>query len=134
MRLWYEFDPEGKALPCESPANYDAGESNPTELWENDCDATKKQCAGFDYYGGHNQCAQGHNFWRTFYANQMHPGTNKLNFKGMIWTIDSWDGETFTVEMKDQHDNVLDTQQFQGNNFANLADQTVQCEGSVGGW
>jgi hypothetical protein len=64
----------------------------------------------------------------------MHPGTNKLNFKGMIWTIDSWDGETFTVEMKDQHDNVLDTQQFQGNNFANLADQTVQCEGSVGGW
>jgi hypothetical protein len=36
--------------------------------------------------------------------------------------------------MKDQHGNVMATTQHQGNNFANLADETVQCEGSVGGW
>ena len=64
----------------------------------------------------------------------MHPNANKLHFTGMIWTIDSWDGETFTVEMRDQNNNVMATQDFQGNNFANMADQTVQCEGSVGGW
>jgi hypothetical protein len=52
----------------------------------------------------------------------MHPGTNKLIFTGKIWTIDSWDGETFTVEMRDTNGNILDTQQFQGNNFASLAD------------
>jgi hypothetical protein len=40
----------------------------------------------------------------------------------MIWTIDSWDGETFTVEMTDADGNVLDSREWQGNNFANLAD------------
>jgi len=60
----------------------------------------------------------------------MHPGTNKLIFTGKIWTIDSWDGETFKVFMQDANGNVLDTQQFQGNNFAQLADQTMQCDNS----
>ena len=42
----------------------------------------------------------------------MHPDANGVTFSGKIWTIDSWDGETFTVEMKDQNDNVLDSKQF----------------------
>jgi hypothetical protein len=40
----------------------------------------------------------------------------------MIWTIDSWDGETFTIEMKDENGNVMDSKQLQGSNFGNLAD------------
>jgi hypothetical protein len=64
----------------------------------------------------------------------MHPDTHSLQFNGMIWTVDSWDGETFTVEMRDAHGNVMDSKTYQGNNFANMADETVQCEGSVGGW
>jgi hypothetical protein len=122
MRFYYEFDPEGTVFPTESPASYDHGVENPTGLWENDCSATQKQCAGFNYYGGFNECAQGHQFWRTFYRDHMHPNTNRLHFTGMIWTIDSWDGETFSVEMRDQNDNVMATQEFQGNNFANMAD------------
>jgi hypothetical protein len=46
-------------------------------------------------------------------------------FSGKIWTIDSWDGEQFFVRMTDQHGNVMDEKVLQGNNFANLADQTV---------
>ena len=58
MRLKYKFDPnvEGTTATT-SPANYDAGEENPTGLWENNCHATKKSCAGYDYYGGYNECA-----------------------------------------------------------------------------
>jgi hypothetical protein len=62
------------------------------------------------------------------------PGAIELRFTGRIWTIDSWDGETFTVEMKDQHGNVMDTTTRQGNNFARLADETLQCPNTVGGW
>jgi hypothetical protein len=40
MRFLYEFDPETTAFPTESPASYDHGVTNPTELWDNDCDAT----------------------------------------------------------------------------------------------
>jgi hypothetical protein len=36
--------------------------------------------------------------------------------------------------MLDEANNVMAEQTWQGNNFANLADQTVQCPGSVGGW
>jgi hypothetical protein len=41
MRLYYKYDPNVAALlPTSSPANYDAGEENPTGLWDNDCSAT----------------------------------------------------------------------------------------------
>jgi hypothetical protein len=52
----------------------------------------------------------------------MHPETNRVSFSGKIWTIDSWDGEQFTVAMTDADGNVLDSKSFTGNNFSNLAD------------
>jgi hypothetical protein len=59
MEFVYEFDPsvEWIQMPTESPADFDAGVENPTHLWENDCSATKKECNGHHYYGGHNECA-----------------------------------------------------------------------------
>ena len=76
-------------------------------LWENNCGATMKSCVGFDYYGGFQQCARNAEFWRTFYQDEMHAGTNKLIFTGKIWTIDSWDGERFTAQMTDSRGNVM---------------------------
>jgi hypothetical protein len=127
MSFTYDFNPnfgddEEPVWPATSPANYDEGEENPTGYWQNDCGATEKSCAGYQYYGGFGECAQGHRFWRTYEAQRIHPSANRLRFNGMIWTIDSWDGETFTVEMTDADGNVLDSREWQGNNFANLAD------------
>jgi hypothetical protein len=96
MRLNYEFD-DGRPKPA--TANIDEGVTDPSELWENNCGASVKTCQGHRYYGGHNECAQGHSFWRVFRKADMHAGVNRLNFNGKIWTIDSWDGEHFTVEM-----------------------------------
>ena len=36
--------------------------------------------------------------------------------------------------MTDSNGQVMDSTTVQGNNFANLADETLQCEGTVGGW
>jgi hypothetical protein len=58
------------------------------------------------YYGGHNECARGHQFWRTYRARLM-PGATHVSFSGKIWTIDSWDGEQFTVQMTDEYGRVL---------------------------
>jgi hypothetical protein len=101
MNFQYQFD-DGtpREWPETSPAVYDPSE-NPTANWQNDCGATQKQCSGFPYYGGHGECAQGHEFWRTYLKSEMRPETNKLVFTGRIWTIDSWDGEQFTVTMMD---------------------------------
>jgi hypothetical protein len=55
-----------------------------------------------------------------------------VTFTGKIWTIDSWDGETFTVEMTNAAGAVMASETFTGNNFAGLADSTVACEGSAG--
>jgi hypothetical protein len=109
MNFEYTFD-DGtpRVWPTESPARYDESE-NPTANWDNDCGATEKTCSGFPYWGGHNQCANGHEFWRTYYQREMRPEANKLIFTGRIWTIDSWDSETFTVSMTDENGNVLDT-------------------------
>jgi hypothetical protein len=41
---------------------------------------------------------------------------------GKIWTIDSWDGEQFTIKITDAQGNVMDEATFTGNNFQNLAD------------
>jgi hypothetical protein len=137
MVIEYEYDKsvEWIQYPTETPANYDSGVENPTGLWSNDCGATQKECSGFPYYGGHNECANGNRIWRTFYANQMHPEANGVSFSGKIWTIDSWDGEFFTVEMKDQNDNVLDSKQFQAWHSQQAEGQhRMQCPGTVGGW
>jgi hypothetical protein len=64
----------------------------------------------------------------------MHPGTFKVTLTGRVWTIDSWDGETFTVEMKNNQGHVMDSVQVRGNNFEGVADETMNCEGTVGGW
>jgi hypothetical protein len=47
MSFTYQFDPDHEdqiRLPTVSPAKYDNGVHNPTELWDNDCDATEKTC------------------------------------------------------------------------------------------
>jgi hypothetical protein len=127
MDFEYEFD-DGRnafAIATTSPGNYDLGVENPSELWENNCGATEKDCAGKRYFGGANECAQGTEIFRTFQRSRMHEATNKAVFRGTIWTIDSWDGETFTVRFTDQDGNILSEQSWTGNNFANLADQTV---------
>jgi hypothetical protein len=95
-------------------------------LWENNCGATQKTCNGMNYYGGYGECAQGHTFWRHYdMPFKAHPGANQITLTGRVWTIDSWDGEQFTVEMQDASGNVLDSVTRQGNNFAHMADQTV---------
>jgi hypothetical protein len=132
MKLEYEFGGFDFVLPTESPVNVDEGVTNPTSLWQNDCGATEKTCSGFDYYGGTNECGQGDQIWRTF--GNFHPGANRVTFKGKIWTIDSWDNEFFTVQILDQAGNVMATEDYQGNNFNQNADETVQCENTVGGW
>jgi hypothetical protein len=123
MRIEYDYDPSVEWVQPNT-RDYDEGESNPTSLWTNNCGATEKECYGFKYFGGHGQCARGHTVYRVFSQNEM-PGCTEVRFTGRIWTIDSWDGETFTVEMTDKHGNVLDTATYQGNNFARLADETV---------
>jgi hypothetical protein len=130
MNFVYEFN-DGRTTDVQ---DVDEGVENPTALWMNNCDATEKTCQGNQYYGGHNQCAQGAEFWRTINMQNEHPGAVRIMFTGKIWTIDSWDGEQFSVTMTDDAGNVMDSKTLNGNNFANLADQTVQCEGSVGGW
>jgi hypothetical protein len=123
MNFEYDFDNgEPRDWPSASPGNYDHGVEDPTSLWENDCGATKRHCSGLPYYGGYNQCAQGHSFWRTFDAENIHPTTSEVILSGKIWTIDSWDGEQFTVEMTDAEGNVMDTVTKVGNNFSQQAD------------
>jgi hypothetical protein len=105
MSLKYEFGEFN--LPEESPVNVDEGTRNPTSYWKNDCGATEKECAGLKYWGGANECGQGNQFWRTF--SDFHPGANRVTFRGKIWTIDSWDGETFTVEILNKDGGVMAT-------------------------
>jgi hypothetical protein len=137
MKFEYDYDPNVEWVrewPTRSPADYDAEIENPDGLWDNDCSASRKECNGMQYYGGHNECARGHSFWRQFESDNFHPQTTGLVFTGRIWTIDSWDGEHFTVEMKDQNGNVLDSITTQGNNFASLGDLTLNCGNSAGHW
>jgi hypothetical protein len=70
----------------------------------------------------------------VFSTQDFHPGVESVVLTGKVWTIDSWDNEHFTVEMKDQYGNVLSTVTKQGNNFNSNGDETLSCEGSVGGW
>jgi len=46
-----------------------------------------------------------------------HPGANRVTLSGRVWTVDSWDGETFTVEMTNAQGQVMATLTQQGNNF-----------------
>jgi hypothetical protein len=65
MNFEYDFDPSVEWTPVFT-GNYDEGVANPTALWENNCDASEKTCQGHQYFGGFNECAQGHSFWRVF--------------------------------------------------------------------
>jgi hypothetical protein len=65
LRFGYEFDPEAtpsepEAFPTRSPADYDWDKSDPTSLWTNNCDATKKECSGYEYWGGAGECGKDH--------------------------------------------------------------------------
>jgi hypothetical protein len=112
--------------PARSPGNVDHGVSNPLALWNNDCGATEHNCAGMQYYGGHGECGQGHTIWRTFSSEyEIHPQADKVIFTGKIWTIDSWDGETFTIEMTNAAGAVMASETIVGNNFSGLADSTI---------
>jgi hypothetical protein len=126
---------EPTEMPTRSPADYDHGVSEPTKLWENNCDADKRECAGLNYYGGAGQCGKDNMFHRTFYQDEMHPGTNKITFKGKIWTIDSWDGETFTIEMVDEDGDVMATKEVSVRMGSNVdGSTTVSCPDGVDGW
>ena len=65
MNFEYDFDPSVEWTPTFT-GNYDEGVANPTALWENNCGATEKTCQGHQYFGGYNECGQGHNIWRVF--------------------------------------------------------------------
>jgi hypothetical protein len=115
LRFGFEYDPEETEsepeapaeFPSRSPGDYDWDKSDPTSLWSNNCEATKRECAGFNYYGGAGQCGKDHRFFRTFNQDKMHPGTNKVIFKAKIWTIDSWDNEEITIKMVDEDGDVM---------------------------
>jgi hypothetical protein len=129
--LYYEFDDGTTSYPARSPGYYDHDvESDPTELWDNDCvDATQKTCSGFPYFGGANECGQNNKIWRTFSANKIPPTTTELTLQGKVWSIDSWDGEKITIKMTDSQGDVIAQQDYVGNE----RDQTVTCQGT-GGW
>jgi len=115
MNFDYEFDP---TVPWNPPRinNYDPADVDSTEQWQNNCGATEHTCDGKQYFGGTGECARGHQFWRTYKARLM-PGATHVTFTGRIWTIDSWDGEQFQVQMTDEFGRVLAEQSYQGNNF-----------------
>jgi hypothetical protein len=63
-----------------------------------------------------------------------HPGANGVTFTGRIWTIDSWDSETWTVQMLNADGGVMAERTQVGNNFQSLGDETMKCSGQTGGW
>jgi hypothetical protein len=97
MAMNYEYD---DGTPSNT-INVDEGVEDPVgDYWENNCPAwSKRDCKGYEYYGGRDQCAQGHEIWRVIDMTREHPGANKIHFRGKIWTVDSWDGETARVQM-----------------------------------
>jgi len=99
MRLVYKFDPNVEWVPAlVGDYDDDEGNENPITEWQNNCGASQKTCQGEEYIGGHNQCAQGHQFWRVYHLIQpQYAGVTSFTVEGRVWTIDSWDGEQFTV-------------------------------------
>jgi hypothetical protein len=81
------------------------------------------------YYGGHGECGQGNRIWRTFDTSGWHPNVNSLTLSGKVWTIDSWDGESFTVTITSANGQTIAQEIFHGNNFANIG-VTVTCDDS----
>jgi hypothetical protein len=123
MHFEYDFDPTIEwvpEFPTISPAHYDADHSDPDSLWQSDCDATRKACEDKFYYGGFNECGKDNTFWRTFEQDKMRPDTNMVVLTGTIFCIDSWDSESFTIEMTDASGNILATETRTGNNVMEL--------------
>jgi hypothetical protein len=52
-----------------------------------------------EYYGGFGECGMGNRIYRTFDTSGWHPNVHSVTLTGKIWTIDSWDGESFTVDV-----------------------------------
>ena len=101
MALNYEFDDGTPSYTND----IDDGIEDPIGdgYWQNNCQSwSKRECSGLEYYGGRDQCAQGHSIWREVDMSRQHPGANKIHLRGKIWTIDSWDGETARVQMLNQ--------------------------------
>jgi hypothetical protein len=68
----------------------------------------------------------------------MHPDTFSVRLTGKVWTIDSWDGESFTVTMKDQFGEVLVEKIFEGvnNQQSETGTSGLACQDTapVDGW
>jgi hypothetical protein len=65
----------------------------------------------------------------------MHPTTDKVKITGKIWTIDSWDNESFTVDMRNQNGVSIASREYRAQHSSTANGQTIlQCEGTVGGW
>jgi len=133
LRITYDFDPNVEWNPPQT-INPDEDVANPMDLWQNNCGATESECQGHHYIGGFNECAQGHSFWRTISKRDIHTGANRFVVSGKVWTLDSWDGEWVTVTMTNQHGAEMASTTFQANNFAGLADETLQCGNTQGHW
>ena len=82
------------------------------------------------YFGGYNRCGKGSRVWRTFEG--FHQQTNKVMFSGRIWTIDSWDSETFTVKIMNEAGGVLAEKTWTGNNFQKKGTVTTNCPATPG--
>ena len=57
------------------------------------------------YYGGKNECGGGHLMWREF---DVSPSTQRVEFSARVFTVESWDGESFTMKLIDGTGTVRD--------------------------
>jgi len=90
---------------------------------------TQKSCAGWEYFGGFNQCGQGASITRTFDLSQADRLFDAVRFYGFVWFIDSWDGEQVFIEIKNAAGTILTTRGFTGN----FRSTNTVCPGT-GGW
>jgi hypothetical protein len=97
-------EPELDISECVSVVDDDVEDK--ASVWENNCNAfTRKECAGQVYYGGKNECGGGHLMWRTF---EVSPSATSVEFTARVFTVESWDGESFTMKLIDGNGDVQD--------------------------
>jgi len=66
----------------------------------------EKECGGKKYWGGYNQCARGAVLSRVIDMSK-YPGASKVGFKGVLWTVDSWDNEHAYMRLKNSAGQVM---------------------------
>ena len=59
---------------------------------------TEKQCGGMSYWGGKGECGRGSTLSRVIEMSN-YPGATKVGFRGVLWTVDSWDNEHAYIKM-----------------------------------